>query len=81
MGLLEKRNPCATGRTVIRAASLGAAGFILFALLLLSRSDFGFWGWVFMLSFMTVSGAVTGAAIEWQLPESLEVEDADQPGD
>src|SRR2546423_260759 len=44
MDLLEKRNPRATQRTVIRAAILGAAGFVVFALtfalILLLRSDF-----------------------------------------
>lgn len=67
MGLLEKRNPYATRRSVIRAALFGAAGFFLFSLFMLLRSDFPVWGWVFMLSFMTIMGAVTGAAMEWQL--------------
>jgi hypothetical protein len=64
MDLLEKRNPQATRRTVIRAAILGAVGFFLFALLRLFSPDLPFWGWVFMLSFMTAVGAVTGAAME-----------------
>jgi hypothetical protein len=77
MGLLEKRNPRATRRSVIRAAILGAAGFFLFSLILLLLSDFPIWGWVFMLLCMTIGGAVTGAAMEWQLPDELPGEDAD----
>jgi hypothetical protein len=74
MGLLEKRNPQATRRTVFRSAILGAVGFFIFALIMLIRStiirpdDFPPWAWVLMLVFMTVGGSVTGAAIEWQLP-------------
>jgi hypothetical protein len=75
MGLFEKRNPRATRRTVVRAAILGAAGFFLFAIFMLSRMDVGPWARLFMLSFMTVSGAVTGAAIEWQLPDEFQDED------
>jgi hypothetical protein len=73
MGLLEKRNPRATRRTVIRASILGAAGnFFFFALIImLVRTDFTAWGGVFMLSFMTMAGAVTGAAVEWQLPDEF----------
>jgi hypothetical protein len=32
-------------------------------------TDIGGWGWLFVLPFMTVAGALTGAAMEWQLPE------------
>jgi hypothetical protein len=53
---------------VVRAAILGAAGFLLFSLILLLLSDFPIGGWVFMLLFMTIGGAFTGAAIAWQLP-------------
>jgi hypothetical protein len=76
MGLLEKRNARATRKTVIRNVILGAAGGLLFSLVMLFRSDFGPWGWVFMLSFMIASGALTGAAIEWQLSDDLEDENA-----
>lgn len=74
MGLLEKRNPRATRRTVIRAAILGAAGSFLFALIMLFWTDIGRWGWLFMLLFMTVAGAVTGAAMEWQLADEFQDE-------
>jgi hypothetical protein len=77
MGLLEKRNPRATRRTVTRAGILGAGWFFLFSLIMLSISDFPFWGWVFMLAFMTACGAVTGAAMEWQLTKESDVEDAE----
>jgi hypothetical protein len=69
MGLLEKRSPRATRRTVIRSSILGAVGFFAFALIMLLRTDLPVWGWVFMLSFMTVAGAVAGAAMEWQSPD------------
>jgi len=71
MGFLDQHNPRATRKTVICAAIVGAGGFFLFALFMLLLTDFPVWGWVFMLIFMTVSGAVSGAAMEWQLPEGL----------
>ena len=78
MGFLEKRNPRATRTTVIRAAILGAAGFFLFALIMLFRTNIAPWGWVsLMLSFMTVFGAISGAALEWQLPEDLHDDEAE----
>jgi hypothetical protein len=79
MGLFDKYNPHATRRTVIREAILWSAISFLFTLITFfyrSHSSppvpFGIWGWVFMLMFMTVCGAVTGAAREWQVYDGLD---------
>jgi hypothetical protein len=69
MGLFEKRNPHASSRTVVRAAFLGAGGFALFTIVMLIWKGFPNGGWLCMLPFMTVFGAITGAAMNWQLSE------------
>src|ERR1700733_6814009 len=76
MGLLDKHNPRATRQSVLRAACLGAIGFFVFALVMLLASDIPYWGWPFMLPFMTAFGAISGAALEWQLNEE---DDSDPP--
>jgi hypothetical protein len=69
MGLLEKRNPRATGRSVARwAIGSGVAGFV-FALVQLIRTDMPIAAWPFFLIWATGAGALGGALIEWQLDE------------
>ena len=75
MSFLEKRNPRATRKSTIRAACWGAIGSFAFTAVYLSYlastnplpQDGFFGGFVaFTLVFMTVAGAITGAAMHWQ---------------
>jgi hypothetical protein len=77
VSFLEKRNPRATPRSTIRAACWGGICFFVFTLAFLSYIGFtnplpsgGFFAdfATFMLVFMTVVGAITGAAMHWQQP-------------
>ncbi|HET6573005.1 MAG TPA: hypothetical protein VFG68_05335 [Fimbriiglobus sp.] len=69
MGLLDKHNPDATRKSVIRWAwGGGVAGFLAGLGLVLYHSNMPAAAWYIVLPWMTVGGAVTGGAIEWQVP-------------
>jgi hypothetical protein len=68
MGLLEKRNPRATRRSVILWATGigivgGLGGFVGWL-----RTDMPTWAVFIIVPWMTVFCAVAGGAMEWQLP-------------
>ena len=69
MGLLDKRNPQATRKSVIRWAWGGGVVGFLAGLGLLWNSDMPSTAWYLVLPWMTACGAVTGGAMEWQMPE------------
>lgn len=68
MGLLEKRNPRATRRSLIAWAVGGAIVCPLYGLFRSLLTDFSSSDLWLMLPWMTVWGAVAGAALEWQMP-------------
>jgi hypothetical protein len=68
MGLFDKTNPRATGKSVMCSTLLGGIAGFGTALVLLSLSDMPTSAWFLMLPWMTAWCAVTGAAMEWQLP-------------
>jgi hypothetical protein len=68
MGLLEKRNPRATRRSVILWACGGGIGGFVVALMMLLRMDGPPILWFVMLPWMTVASAGIGALMEWQMP-------------
>jgi hypothetical protein len=69
MGLLEKRNPNATRRSVtLCAVGFGVFGFAL-GLVVLCTSDYPYWEWFVILPLITAVGAFVGGLMEWQLPE------------
>jgi hypothetical protein len=68
MGLLDKRNRRATRKSVTLSACLTGIGSLLLAVIMLIRTDIPIAGWLFILPFMGVLGAVIGATIEWQVP-------------
>ena len=78
MGLLEKRNPRATRRSVILWSAGTAIIFFLIGLALWLRTDMPAVSGFFVLPWMAVWGAVAGGAMEWQLPRDSEVEDAER---
>ncbi|MCE9560770.1 MAG: hypothetical protein K8U57_01820 [Planctomycetes bacterium] len=73
MGLLDKRNPRATRRSVIAWATGGGIVGFLAGLLGWYRSDMPDAAVFFLVPWMMVFCAVAGGAMEWQMsPESDE---------
>jgi hypothetical protein len=69
MGLLDKKNPSATRRSVVCWAAGG--GLLAFAgtlyVALFGHTDIPSGAWWFFVPWMTIWGAVAGGAIEWQM--------------
>jgi hypothetical protein len=78
MALLEKRNRLATRRSVLLWSVGTAITFFVVGLMAWLRTDMPFASGFFVLPWMTVWGAVVGAAMEWQIPRDVEEEDAGQ---
>jgi hypothetical protein len=74
MGLLEKRNPRATRRSVVAWASVMAIVFLAIAWALWLRTDMPFISAFFVLPWMALSGALAGGAMEWQMPDESDSE-------
>ena len=68
MGLLDKRNPRATRRSVIAWAVGMAIVFFVIGLVAWLRTDMPPVSGFFVLPWMTLCGAVAGGAMEWQMP-------------
>ena len=69
MGFLEKQNPKATRRSVIRWSVVGGTFGLLVGILMLRCSDMpSLAGW-FVIPAMGLGMAIAAGAVEWQLPE------------
>jgi hypothetical protein len=78
MGLLEKRNPRATRRSVLAWASGGGVVGFLAGWVGWLRSDMPTAAVFFIVPWMTVFCAIAAGAMEWQLPSEAD-QDA-EPG-
>jgi hypothetical protein len=79
MGLLERRNPRATRRSVFLWTTGGGIVGGIVALVGWLRSDMPTWAVFFIVPWMTVFGAVGGEAMEWQIPPDAD-DDIEQGG-
>jgi hypothetical protein len=74
MGLLEKRNPRATRRSVVAwAIGVGALGGG-FGLLGWSNSDMPNWMVFLVVPWMVIFCGIAGAAMEWQMPRGDDID-------
>ncbi len=74
MGLLDKKNPDATPESARRSAlNFSVLGGVI-GLIGWYRSDMPDAAVVFIVPFMTISCAIAGWAIEWQMPSELDDE-------
>jgi hypothetical protein len=76
IGFLYKANSVATARSVICYAVGGALAFLALYLYVAHDSGFGWWG----ATFFAIWGAISGAAIEWQVDMSDEEASDDDTG-
>ena len=74
MGLLDKTNPRATRKSVIRSALFGAGGGPLFILILYLTKVPQPIGWIILLP-AAIFGAAVGALVESQLDDGPDEED------
>jgi hypothetical protein len=80
MGLLDKTNPTATGRSVIRCAIGGAIGASIVIFLQLRLTPLPHRYWLPVLIVAAVLGAGIGALIEWQLDGGKDEEEEEKDG-